>query len=239
MSSLTRHLFVSPAGGSLPRWREAFPRATFVSPLLVVKPPPATTLIWLRLGEDLPATEQLARLRASVGNSPVIVLADYPDNKEALALFAAGVRAYCNAHATAANLRQVARSVQAGGLWIGAALMERLLASTRVALSVTPMSGLAGEESAKLSAKRLATLTSRENEVALIVAGGASNKEAARHLGITERTVKAHVGAVFEKLQARDRLDLVLIVNGHHPSPGPVASPRLPAVAKDVRPTAE
>ena len=72
---------------------------------------------------------------------------------------------------------------------------------------------------------------------ALIVAGGASNKEAARHLGITERTVKAHVGAVFEKLQARDRLDLVLIVNGYRSSPA--TSLRLPAVAKDVRPTAE
>jgi DNA-binding NarL/FixJ family response regulator len=239
MSSLTRHLFVSPTGASLPRWLDAFPRATFASPPLVVKPPPATTLIWLRLGEDLPATEQLARLRASVGNSPVIVLADYPDDTEALALFAAGVRAYCNAHATAANLRQVARSVQAGGLWIGAALMERLLASTRIALSVMPSSGLAEVEGATLSAKRMATLTSRESEVAMIVAGGASNKEAARHLGITERTVKAHVGAVFEKLQARDRLDLLLIVNGHRPNSGPAAGLRQPAAAKDSRPTAE
>jgi DNA-binding NarL/FixJ family response regulator len=57
-------------------------------------------------------------------------------------------------------------------------------------------------------------LTDREKQVASTLAGGASNKEIARALGITERTVKAHVGAILEKLQVRDRLQLSLIVNG-------------------------
>ncbi|WP_341643525.1 helix-turn-helix domain-containing protein [Thauera sp. SDU_THAU2] len=39
-----------------------------------------------------------------------------------------------------------------------------------------------------------------------------SNKEVARLLGITERTVKAHLGAIFEKLGVRDRLQLALRV---------------------------
>jgi DNA-binding CsgD family transcriptional regulator len=46
--------------------------------------------------------------------------------------------------------------------------------------------------------------------VAEEVARGATNKEAARRLGITERTVKAHLGAVFAKLGVRDRLHLAL-----------------------------
>ncbi len=58
------------------------------------------------------------------------------------------------------------------------------------------------------------TLTEREREVAKAVAQGASNKEIARQLDITERTIKAHVGAILEKLGARDRLQLSLIVNG-------------------------
>lgn len=171
-------------------------------------------------------------LRASVGNSPVIVLADYPDSEEALALFAAGVRAYCNTHATAANLRQVARAVQSGGLWIGAALMERLIAATRAALSVMPSARRPMDDGASVSVKRLETLTGREKEVALIVASGASNKEIARNLGITERTVKAHVGSVFEKLQARDRLHLALIMNGHRPSSSHTVSVRMPTAVK-------
>jgi DNA-binding NarL/FixJ family response regulator len=56
-------------------------------------------------------------------------------------------------------------------------------------------------------------LTDREKEVARTLARGASNKEIARSLDITERTVKAHVGAVLEKLQVRDRLQLSLVVN--------------------------
>ena len=43
---------------------------------------------------------------------------------------------------------------------------------------------------------------------------GLTVTETARALGITERTVKAHVGAVLDKLHVRDRLQLSLIVNG-------------------------
>ncbi|MBK7686047.1 MAG: helix-turn-helix transcriptional regulator [Rhodocyclaceae bacterium] len=60
-----------------------------------------------------------------------------------------------------------------------------------------------------------ANLTAREQQVACAVAGGASNKEVARTLNITERTIKAHVSAIFQKLGARDRLHLSLIMNGH------------------------
>ena len=49
--------------------------------------------------------------------------------------------------------------------------------------------------------------------MARAVAEGASNKEIARGLGITERTIKLHVGAVLEKLGVRDRLQIALIVN--------------------------
>jgi DNA-binding NarL/FixJ family response regulator len=56
-------------------------------------------------------------------------------------------------------------------------------------------------------------LTAREQEAAILLAQGASNKEIARRMEITERTVKAHVGAMLEKLGARDRLQLSLIIN--------------------------
>ena len=49
------------------------------------------------------------------------------------------------------------------------------------------------------------------------VARGQRSKEIALELHITERTVKAHVGAILEKLGARDRLQLSLIVNGVEP----------------------
>ncbi|MDO9192336.1 MAG: LuxR C-terminal-related transcriptional regulator, partial [Undibacterium sp.] len=57
-----------------------------------------------------------------------------------------------------------------------------------------------------------ADLTEREREVAKTVTLGLSNKEIAAQLGITERTVKAHVGAVLDKLQLKSRLQLALFV---------------------------
>mgnify|MGYP003587291371 CR=1 FL=1 len=59
-----------------------------------------------------------------------------------------------------------------------------------------------------------AALTFRVLQVARLIAQGASNKETARQLDITERTVKAHVAALLEKCSARDRLQLSLIFNG-------------------------
>jgi DNA-binding NarL/FixJ family response regulator len=203
---------------ALPRWLEAFPKAAVLALGTAVKPLPAKSLVWLRLDESRPAPEQLAELRKAVGAARTIALANQPDNEQALSLFSAGIRGYCNAHATAANLRQVASVVQAGGLWIGEALMQRLLASTQAAILKTPAASLPQDAASRAAADRLSTLTRREQEVASAVAQGSSNKEIARQLGITERTVKAHTGSVFQKLKARDRLHLALIVNGQRPS---------------------
>lgn len=212
------HLFVSPSGAALPRWLEAFPKATVLASGTAIKTLPATTLVWLRLDETRPAAEQLAELRKMVGSVRVIVLANQPDSEQALTLFSAGIRGYCNAHATAANLRQVASAVQAGGLWIGETLMQRLLAATQAAMSRISATALPQDAAGTVIADRLATLTKREQEVARAVANGSSNKEIARQLGITERTVKAHTGSVFQKLKARDRLHLALMINGQRPS---------------------
>jgi two-component system, LuxR family, response regulator FixJ len=55
-------------------------------------------------------------------------------------------------------------------------------------------------------------LTRREQEVAALIADGASNKEAGRRLGISPRTVELHRAHVMEKLGARNAADLVRIV---------------------------
>jgi two-component system, LuxR family, response regulator FixJ len=55
-------------------------------------------------------------------------------------------------------------------------------------------------------------LTRRELEVLARVAGGASNKDAARHLGISTRTVEVHRAHIMDKLGAKNAADLVRIV---------------------------
>jgi DNA-binding NarL/FixJ family response regulator len=109
-------------------------------------------------------------------------------------------------------LQQVATVVQQGGLWIGENLMLRLLRAT----ARVPVPESARVEDPMAWAE---LLTDREREVAITLAKGASNKEIGRTLGITDRTVKAHVGAILEKLHVRDRLQLSLIINGRAAAP--------------------
>ena len=206
------HVFVCRSGQPLPRWLEAFPRLQCVKAESQLPARDTKAILWLRLDATEPAIAQVEKLLVKASGAPVIVLADQPDDDEALALFSAGIRAYCNAHSTAANLRQIAQVVLAGGLWIGPTLMSRLLVATSKALAVAaPAPGAASPD------PRLASLTQRELDVARLIAGGSSNKEVARALDISERTVKAHAGAIFEKLGARDRLHVALIMNGRDP----------------------
>ena len=55
-------------------------------------------------------------------------------------------------------------------------------------------------------------LTPREREVLGQIAGGASNKEAGRTLGISPRTIEVHRARIMEKLGAKNAADLVRIV---------------------------
>lgn len=215
------HLFVSSSGQALSRWIEAFPRLQCFKFGAGLPARDTKSLVWLRLDPDQPASAQVDTLLAKLPGVLLVVLADQPDDNQALSLFSAGIRGYCNAHSAPANLRQVAQVVQAGGLWIGPSLMSRLLVATSKALAVTPSPAAATPD------PRLANLTPRELEVASLIAGGASNKEVGRAMNISERTVKAHAGAIFEKLGARDRLHLALIVNGRDPAPE--ARPKSPS----------
>ncbi len=204
------HLFLCPHGRMLPRWKEAFQegRAGKIHTARAGVRFENVDIIWLRLEQELPVAMQLERLAPKLRLIPCVVLSDRPTDEEALAAFTAGARGYCNTHAAAQMLIQVAAVVLQGGLWIGESLMQRLVSATS-RLQALP-STAATEKNENWSR----TLTEREEQVARTLAGGASNKEIARALGITDRTVKAHVGAILEKLQVRDRLQLSLIVNG-------------------------
>lgn len=132
---------------------------------------------------------------------PLVVLSNVPNDEEGLAVLEAGAVGYTNTLAIPEVLRQVAAVVENGGLWVGPNLLQRL---------ITAMSG----RSSQLNNSHLGKLSAREKEVALAVAGGASNKEIAKRLDISERTVKAHLSAAFERLGVRDRLQLSLLING-------------------------
>jgi two-component system, NarL family, nitrate/nitrite response regulator NarL len=199
------HCFISEKNDVLPRWREAFPHAVAQDFTQKVSRGGTPCVVWARLPAGASVAVMLPAVRRCFPMVPIVVMSDQPHDDEALLCFSAGARGYCNTHSVPELLRRVAEVVLQGGLWIGESLMQRLLQGT-ARIPVAPQPNAAPEWAA--------LLTEREREVAVAVAGGASNKEVARRLGITERTVKAHTGAIFEKLGVRDRLQLSLVVHG-------------------------
>ncbi|MGW3271273.1 LuxR family transcriptional regulator [Streptomyces kronopolitis] len=58
-------------------------------------------------------------------------------------------------------------------------------------------------------------LTDREREVLLLLATGEQNRILARELGISERTVRAHITNLTRKLGVRSRMEAALLANFH------------------------
>jgi two-component system nitrate/nitrite response regulator NarL len=205
------HVFLFPRGQG--RWLETFERAAIVSrPADALGLVSRGTIVWVDVAEP----RWIADLRAARSDLVLVALTLNPSTTEAMAAFEAGARGYCHALAVPEMLRQVALVVSNGGLWVGADLMSR--AAGAVAKSAGPVAE---------AASPLADLTPRERAVALQVAEGASNKEVARRLDITARTVKAHMSAIFDKLGVRDRLQLVLLMRHSTPAPPPMVGSTL------------
>ncbi|WP_417515831.1 helix-turn-helix transcriptional regulator [Marinobacter sp.] len=135
----------------------------------------------------------------------VIVLTREPQTSEMNLALASGARAYVHALANRHVFRQVAESVGSGGLWFPENLLGNLLKLVSNALNHAAKPQVEAD---------LSALTTREKEVARQASKGASNRQIAEALGITERTVKEHMGSVFKKLGVRDRMQLMLLVTG-------------------------
>jgi len=122
-------------------------------------------------------------------------------------LFRIGVRGCCKSDMETSQLKAVVEAVQRGELWIRRSLSWRLLNELVVMTREK-------NQIRRAVGELLSNLTRREYEIATLVGNGESNKQIARRLAITERTVKAHLTEVFRKLEVADRLKLALIVKG-------------------------
>ena len=205
-NEVKRNVFITARPQPIPRWLEAFPDALLMCGQDTNKTEPAPLLdasvIWLHVTqEDLQGAGWVSRIRAVAAHVPIVVLSNVPEDEQGMAVLAAGATGYSSALTLPEVLRQVANVVEHGGLWVGPQLMRRF------------MQGLAARNTGSAE-PALDRLSQRERQVADAASRGSSNKEIARAMGITERTVKAHLSAAFEKLGVRDRMQLALLVNG-------------------------
>ena len=121
-----------------------------------------------------------------------------------LALFKTGVHGFLSHTITSTLLLKAAHAVCNGETWVPRQLITRLIGElARDSRAGTHTLSFAGNSS-------IEHLTPRERQVAEMVHGGGNNKTIARKLDISERTVKAHLSAIFRKLDIENRLHLAL-----------------------------
>ena len=224
----TQHFFLSSPDSTLPeRLREAFADIAPLSAaaLLARLPalPAAQSLIWLS-ATDAQWPQVLRQILQAKPDARAVLLSGVPEPTEGLRALNDGARGYTHAYGVPALLQEVAVVIEHGGLWVGPDLLQRLVGSTNAALAAQQAVSKAQSPAvvtAGAGPNAWSLLSAREVQVARAVAAGRSNREVAAKMFISERTVKAHLGAIFEKLGVRDRLQLVLRLAA---SPEPAAT---------------
>ncbi len=170
---------------------------------------PSLALIDAQLQDPIPAAT-IENLRQHCGEARLLLGDTAFEPLQELAALAAGAAACCDVELQCQDLERIVGIVRQGGVWVSQAtiplLVSRLQAFTShsAAPAATPPDRLNG-------------LTQRQREVAAMVGQGASNKQIARALDISDRTVKAHLTTIFEKLGTSDRLQLALYVTDRKP----------------------
>ncbi len=122
----------------------------------------------------------------------ILVLTAYDTDERVLGAIRAGARGYLLKGATLEAIARAVRAVHAGESYL----------DPRIASTVITELG---------PRRRSTALSDRERQVLGLVAEGLANKQIARQLGITERTVKFHVTSILNKLGADNRAHAVAL----------------------------
>jgi DNA-binding NarL/FixJ family response regulator len=145
---------------------------------------------------ELDGVEATRRISADHPSSRVLVLTSFSDQSRILDALSAGADGYLLKHAEPDDIADAIRAVHSGESPLDPKA-ARVLVESRRAGRDTPQ------------------LTDREREVLLLVRDGLANKQIARRLGIAERTVKAHLTSVFQRLGVTDRTQAALWAREH------------------------
>jgi DNA-binding NarL/FixJ family response regulator len=145
----------------------------------------------------LDGIEATRRLRGSVPDTRVVILTMHGEESVIDRALRAGAAAYLLKDCSTDEVAETLRAVAAGDTDLSADLARSMLAE------------LPGPEA---TAEPLASvLSQREAEVLQLFADGCSTVEVGQRLYISAKTVKNHLASIYEKLDARDRTQAVLM----------------------------
>ncbi|HZY08931.1 MAG TPA: response regulator transcription factor, partial [Ilumatobacteraceae bacterium] len=145
---------------------------------------------------DMDGVEATRRITASHPQVRILVLTSFSEQSRIMDALRAGAEGYLLKHSEPDEIAAAVRAVYEGGSPLDPKAARVLLDSRRTSADSD-------------------TLTDREREVLMLVRAGMANKQIARQLGISERTVKAHLTNVFQRLGVTDRTQAALWASEH------------------------
>jgi DNA-binding NarL/FixJ family response regulator len=148
-------------------------------------------------------------------NVRVLVLSTFDDDTYISGAMRAGARGYLLKDMPSEELANAIRFVHRGYTQFGPGLFDRLM--TAESFPAPP--------SQETPAPKLSELTTREQEVLQLLGIGATNREIAQQLYITEGTVKGHVTSILNRLNLRNRSQLAIYANSVLSGQAPKTSP--------------
>jgi DNA-binding NarL/FixJ family response regulator len=150
--------------------------------------------------------EATGLITAGLGNTRVVVLTTFDDDDYIYGALRAGASGFLVKDMALDDILGAIRVVAAGDSLIAPSVTRRLIEEfVRRPQPPAPAPAPAP------APRRLDTITARERDVLILVGRGLSNTEIAAGLSITTTTVKTYVGRLLTKLNARDRVHLVII----------------------------
>jgi DNA-binding NarL/FixJ family response regulator len=153
---------------------------------------------------QMPGVDGVQATRAIVEEqlgADVLILTSFSDGNRLLAAIDAGAVGYLLKDAEPADLVAGIRAAARGESPIDPKAARHLFVSRSSRAGASPPSGV--------------TLSTREREVLALVVQGLANKQIARRLGITERTVKGHLTSAFQRIGVTDRTQAALWAHQH------------------------
>jgi DNA-binding NarL/FixJ family response regulator len=149
--------------------------------------------------------DRIARDLEPLPPIPVVVLLRGPPSREAmLTLLAAGVRGVLPDDSTAEEIAAACEAAAAGLVTLSPDHVGDLVGARTAASSARDFG-----DGRSRSTARPPALTPREREILAMLAEGLPNKLIAARLGISDHTVKTHLEAIFDKLDASNRAEAV------------------------------
>lgn len=168
---------------------------------LIAKTQPDMILLDLEVDKQS-SLERLAEIKAACPKARILFLTGQMDEKTNERALLAGAHGLVLKNSASGTLLMAVKKVHGGEVWFDRKLTSRMLSESGTR-----------DRNTQLERLKINSLTKRELEVAKLIAAGHVNKIIAKHLFISEKTVRNHLTTIYSKIGVINRLELAIFAS--------------------------